>query len=172
MCVMKLRHLLPCTAVATVVAGVSLKPVLRAQPPLAGEAALDPGSDPGPFGGGLAHGMLGRLHLTAEQKKAGLAVLRSRPPAIKPLLDGLTKERTALRSLSKAPAVDESAIRTQAARVSGIEADLAVQLAYLAHDLRALATPAQLQSLDEMQSENASRRARIVQRINTWIADS
>ena len=116
--------------------------------------------------------MFGRFHLTTEQKKAGLAVLRTHQPAIKPLLDSLTKERVALRALLKAPAVDEAAIRAQSARVASIEADLAVQRAYLSHDLRALATPEQLQTLDTMQAEAVSRRAAIVQRISDWISNS
>ncbi len=170
---MHTRYLLPLIVGAIVVAGISLKPVLRAQQPPFAETAADPGSFQRPFAnGGLGRRTLGRLHLTAEQKKAGLAVLRSHQPAIKPLVDGLVKERAALRALSKAPAVDEAAIRAQSARVAAVEADLAVQRAYLAHDLRALATPAQLQTLDEMQSESVSRRAAIVQRISDWISNS
>ena len=169
---MHTRYILPLVAVA-VAAGLSLKPILRAQTPQAGDAAADTNSFHRPFGSGmLARQALGRLHLTAEQKKDGLAVLRSHQPAIKPLVDRLAEERTALRALSKAPTVDEAAVRAQSARVAAVEADLAVQRAYLAHDLRALATPEQLQTLDRMQAENATRRAEMTQRFRAWIANS
>ena len=170
---MNTRCILPLIALAAVAVGVSFKPILLAQSSPTGDAATDQNLFPRPFGpGGIARQMLGRLHLTAEQRQAGRAALRSHQTAIKPLVDGLAKERTALRELSKASTVDEAAIRVQAARVAGIEADLAVQRAYLGHDLRALATPEQLQTFDQMQTENISRRAEIVQRISAWIADS
>ena len=170
---MNARCLLPLIAVTAILAGLALKPVLRAQVPPASGQAADADSMQRPFGhGGLARQMLGRLHLSAEQKKAGLTVLRAHQPVIKPLVDGVMKERAALRALSKAPTVDEAAIRAQSARVAAVEADLAVQRAYLAHDLRALATPEQLQTLDMMQAEGVSRRAAIVQRVNDWITNS
>ena len=40
--------------------------------------------------------------------------------------------------------MDEAAVRAESQRVAAIEANLAVQKAYLFHDLRAVATPDQL----------------------------
>ncbi len=170
---MNTRPILLLIAVATVLVGASLRPVLRAQSSPAGNATADPDPSQLPSGtGGLGRRVLARLHTTAEQRKAGLEVLRRHQPAIKPLLDSLAKERTALRALSKTLTIDEAAIRAQSTRVAAVEADLAVQRAYLAHDLRVLATPEQLQTLDRMQAESSSRRAMIVQRVSDWITNS
>ena len=169
---MNIRFILVAPAIAAVAAGLSLQPVLRAQQPSPAPsyAGADAFRRPGRL---LAlRRALEKLHASDDQKQAALAVLRNHQPAVKPLVDSLVKERIALHALYKAPAVDEAAVRAQSARVAAVEADLAVQKAYLVHDLRAVATPDQLQSLDTMEAEAETRLVEVISLINDWIAKS
>ena len=113
-----------------------------------------------------------RLHVTPDQKIAALDALRKHLPAVKPLVDQVIKERFALRKLLEAPTVDEAAVRAGAQRVAAAEADLAVQKALLFHDLRAVATPEQLTSIDQMEANAETRWLKTVDLVSDWIAQS
>ena len=80
-------------------------------------------------------------------------------------------ERRALRDAIRAESFDESAIRSQAAKVAGLEADLAVQRAHVAHDIRAVLTPEQLQKLKELQVNADVRVDRALARVAKRIAE-
>ena len=169
---MKIRTLLTVLAVAALVMGLSLKPLLHAQQD--SPAPAQPGAGWFHRPGRLMawRRAFEKLQVTDAQKQAALAVLRSHQPAIKPLVDHLVKERIALHDLSKAPAIDEAAVRAQSARVAAVEADLAVQKAYLIHDLRGVATPSQLDSLDKMETDAETRLVHVIDLVNDWIAAS
>ena len=113
-----------------------------------------------------------RLHVTDDQKRAALGVLRTHQPALTPLVDQVVKERFALRKLLEAPTVDEAAVRAGSARVAAFEAELAVQKAYLFHELRAVATPEQLTTLDQMEANSETRLLKTVDLVSDWIARS
>ena len=147
--------------------GLLARPVLRAQQAPAGFNGF-----PRMGRAAVLRQALEKLQISEEQKKAGLAALRNHRAALRPLVDGVVKERIALRNLYKAPLVDEVAVRAQFARVSAVEADLAVQKAYLLHDLRALATPDQLKTLDGVQADAEARIERAISSIDEWIANS
>ena len=115
------------------------------------------------------HGRFAALGLSDEQRASVKAVLRNHQPEIKPLVDQLVTARRALRAAVRAEAVDESAIRAQAAKVASLEADLAVKRAAVAHEIRALLTPAQIEKFKQIQANADTRfdhrRARVAKRI-------
>lgn len=80
-------------------------------------------------------------------------------------------ERRALRDAIRAETIDETAIRAQAAKVASLEADLAVQRAHVAHDIRAVLTPGQLQKLKDMQINADARVDGFLRHIANRIAE-
>ncbi|HUJ72712.1 MAG TPA: Spy/CpxP family protein refolding chaperone [Verrucomicrobiae bacterium] len=94
---------------------------------------------------------LAQLGATDEQKAQVKAILRRYQPTAGPLIQQVVTERRALRDTIRAETIDETAIRAQAAKVASLEANLAVQRAHVAHEIRAVLTPEQLQKLKDMQ---------------------
>ncbi len=163
---MKLRTIfLTAGAGVLLVGGVAL-PVLRAQ-----HRSDDP-TCRRPMAGFFLRRAAQKLHITPDQKTAALDALRKHEPALKPLVDQVIKERFALRKSLEAPTVDEGAVRAASARVASAEADLAVQKAYLFHDLRTVATPEQLASIDQMEANAETRLLKVVDLVSDWIAQS
>ena len=109
------------------------------------------------------------LGLSADQRASVKAILRKHQPEIKPLVDQLVTERRALRDTVRAATVDEPAIRAQSAKVAAMEADLAVKRAAVAHEIRAVLTPDQIEKLKTIQADGDKRldgfRARVAKRI-------
>ena len=81
-----------------------------------------------------------------------------------PLLKQLATERRALRTIIQAEAVDEAAIRAQSAKVAAIEADLAVQRAHGAQEIRKVLTPEQIQKFKAIQERRDSKLDRFISR--------
>ncbi len=170
---MKLKFLFLAAGAGVFLLGAAAIPVLRAQQ-RAGDDLLS-GTTPTvrrPMVGLIMRRVAERLHLTDDQKLAALGVLRTHQPALKPLVDRLITDRFALRKTLEATTVDEAAVRAGSARVAAIEADLAVQKAHLFHDLRAVATPEQLTTLDQMEANSETRLLKIVDLVSDWIAQS
>jgi periplasmic protein CpxP/Spy len=101
--------------------------------------------------------LLKKLDLSPVQKQQAKDIFRTQRSQIKPVIQQMAAERRALRNLVQADAIDEQAIRTQAARVAAVQADLAVQRAHLFHDLRGILTPEQLQKFKELQAKMDQR---------------
>jgi len=108
---------------------------------------------------------LAKLGVTDAQKAQLKTILRSYQPTVGPLVKEVVTERRALRDTIRSQTLDETAIRAQAAKVASLEADLAVQRAHVAHDIRAVLTPEQLQKLKQMQFEADARFDGWLQRI-------
>ena len=70
----------------------------------------------------------------------------------KPLFTGLMTERRQLRTLIQSGTADEAAIRAESAKVSSLEADLAVQRAKGAKQFMALLTPDQQAKLKALRA--------------------
>jgi protein CpxP len=123
---------------------------------------------------GTTNGRFGRRlaqpGATDAQKAQVKAILRSYQPTVGPLVKEVVTERRALRDAIRAQTVDEAAIRAQAAKVASLEADLAVQRAHIAHDIRAVLTPEQLQELKQMQIDADTRFDGLLQRIANRLA--
>ena len=66
-------------------------------------------------------------------------------------------EKREMRALIQSGSADEAAIRAQAAKVAGAEADLAVQRAQMARQFRAILTPAQVEKFKAIQKEKDAR---------------
>jgi protein CpxP len=113
---------------------------------------------------------LAQLGLTDQQKVQVKGILRGYQPTAGPLIREVVTERRALRDAIRAQTIDETAIRAQAAKVASLEADLAVQRAHIAHDIRAVLTPDQIQKLKDMQTAADARVDGLLQRIANRIA--
>ncbi len=124
--------------------------------------AHDPaGMHAGNPGGGHGHWpmkkMMAALGLSGEQKQEVKKILKQNQPLIRPLINQLITERRDLRALMQADTIDEAAIRAQAARVSTVQSDLAVQRAHIHQALRQVLTPEQLQKFKELQAKRDSK---------------
>ena len=124
----------------------------------------------GPAKGRFAQ-KLAQLGVTDDQKAQVKAILRKYQPTAGPLIKQGVTERRALRDTIRAETIDEAAIRAQAAKVASLEADLAVQRAHVAHEIRAVLTPGQLQKLKDMQTDVDARIDGFLHRIANRIAE-
>ena len=124
---------------------------------------------------GLAKGRfaqkLAQLGATDDQKAQVKVILRKYQPTVGPLIKQVVTERRALRDTIRAETIDETAVRAQAAKVASLEADLAVQRAHVAHEIRAVLTPGQLQKLKDMQTDADARIDGFLHRIANRIAE-
>ena len=114
--------------------------------------------------------MMAQAGVTSQQKAAVKTILRNYQPTLEPLVKEVVTERRALRDTIRAETIDETAIRAQAAKVASLEADLAVERAHVAHDIRAVLTPEQIQKLKDMQLDADARFDALLQHIANRIA--
>ena len=70
-----------------------------------------------------------------------------------------------------AETVDETAIRAQVQKLAKIGADLAVERAHVAHDIRVLLTPDQIRKLGEMHEDVNARLDQFIDRVAKRIAE-
>ena len=101
--------------------------------------------------------MATELGLSGQQTQEVKAVFVKIHPQTEPLMKQLKEERRSLRTVIQADAIDETAIRAQSARVAAVEADLAVQKAHVAQQIRTILTPEQVQKFKELQANRDSR---------------
>jgi protein CpxP len=97
--------------------------------------------------------MVKELGLDAQQKTQVKDILKNNHDTAKPLMDKMVAEKRAMRALIQAETVDETAIRSQSAKVAAVEADLAINRAQLAQKLRAVLTPDQIQKFKAIQEK-------------------
>ena len=114
---------------------------------------------------------LAQIGVTDDQKTQIKEILRKYQPAVSPMVKEVVTERRALRDTIRAETINEPAIRAQAAKVASLEADLAVQRAHVAHEIRSVLTPEQLQKLKEMQVNADARIDGLFDRIAKRIAE-
>ncbi|HIJ80181.1 MAG TPA: Spy/CpxP family protein refolding chaperone [Desulfuromonadales bacterium] len=100
--------------------------------------------------------MAAELGLSDQQKLDVKALFAKNRPLAEPLMASLNTERRALRALVQADAVDETAIRAQSAKVAALMADLAVQRAHVAQQIRTVLTPEQVKKFKEIQARRDS----------------
>ncbi len=98
-----------------------------------------------------------KLGLTDSQKAQAKALFQGNRDQMKPLFTSLHAERKNLQGLIHADTLDEAAIRTQTARIAGIQADLNVNRAKMEAQFRAILTPAQLVILKSMPHKNGRK---------------
>ena len=101
--------------------------------------------------------MADKLALSDQQKAQMKEVFKKNQPQVKPIFTKLISEKRELRTLIHSGSADEAAIRAQAAKVAGAEADLAVQRAQMAKQFRAILTPEQVEKFKAIQKEKEAR---------------
>ena len=101
--------------------------------------------------------MARELGLSPQQKQQVQDIFKKNKPQVQPLFQDLVTERRALRTLIQADTIDETAIRAQSAKVAAIQADLAVQRAHTAQELRAVLTPEQIDKFRAIQQKRDQR---------------
>lgn len=134
--------------VAAVIAAVSFTPLVS--------SAVMEEEGSAPAGRHLSK-MATELGLTSQQQQALKDVFAQNRPQAASLMKQLKLERRSLRTLIQADVIDEAAIRTQSAKVAAVEADLAVQRAHVAQQMRAILTPEQVQKFKALQAKRDSR---------------
>ena len=122
-------------AVAAIITAVSLSPVSA--------SARGNGKCMPPDGQHFTK-MEKELGLSAQQKQSVKDLHSKCRAKNEPTMKQLATERQALKTLVHADTVDEAAIRTQSGKIAALEADLAVQRAQSAQQMRALLTTEQL----------------------------
>ena len=105
-----------------------------------------------------------KLSLTDQQKIQVKAIFKENRAQAKPTFVSLMTEKHQLRNLIQSGNADEAAIRAQSAKVSGLEANLAVQRANGAKQFMALLTPDQLTKLKAMQAHREQRFQKFLDR--------
>ncbi|NOT25675.1 MAG: periplasmic heavy metal sensor [Acidobacteria bacterium] len=115
------------------------------------------GGGPG-FRGGLP---LRELSLTDTQRTQVQQLVQKHREGTRALMESAMKARQAQQQAIEAVPTNESAIRSAAAAVADVEADLAVQQAQLQNEIFNLLTPEQQQQLQKVR---ADREARMKQR--------
>ena len=97
--------------------------------------------------------MAAKLGLSEHQKVKMKEIFKQNREQAKPVFDRLITEKRNLRTLVQADKTDEAAIRAQAAKLSSVEGDLAIQRAHAAKQIRAILTPEQIVKFKAMQKE-------------------
>ena len=122
--------------------------------------ASNPGSWDGEGRPPIAHHlkkMARELGLSPQQKQQVQDIFKKNKPQAQPLFQNLVTEKRALRALIQAETIDEAAIRAQSAKVAAIQADLAVQRAQTAQELRTVLTPEQIEKFKAIQQKRDQR---------------
>jgi len=102
--------------------------------------------------------MAAELGLNAQQQEGVKGIFAKNRPATEPLMKQLKSERHVLRNLVQADTIDEAAIRAQVAKMGTLQADMAVQHAKLAQEIRTILSPEQIQKFKEIQAARESRK--------------
>jgi protein CpxP len=97
--------------------------------------------------------MAAELGLSIQQQHEIKGFIAKNRPTAEPLMKQLQSEHRALRNLVQADTIDEAAIRAQVAKAGALQADLAVQRAKLAQEIRAVLTPEQIQKFKDIQAK-------------------
>ena len=111
------------------------------------------------------------LGITDVQKDKIHIILREHQPKMEPMVRQCIAERRALRDMIRFETVDEKTIRAQSAKVATLEADLAVQRAHAAQEVRATLKPDQIEKARELQSDVDARLDHVVDRIADHLAN-
>ena len=96
-------------------------------------------------------------------------VFKSRRDNLKPLVESMEKERQKLVDLVTAKNVDEASIRAQVDSMTETGADLAVAMAELAQEMRAVLTPEQQKKLEDLKWTFRDRLSWVREQV--WTAD-
>ncbi|MDR3458188.1 MAG: periplasmic heavy metal sensor [Verrucomicrobiae bacterium] len=93
-----------------------------------------------------------KLDLTADQRAQIKTILAGEKGKLKPLIAGLHDARKNLRDAIRAQDASEASVRAAAARVAGVEADLAVERLQLFGKISPILTAEQRQKAADLQA--------------------
>jgi Spy/CpxP family protein refolding chaperone len=110
--------------------------------------------------------------VTPEQGERIKGVLKKYYPTVNPLVDKFIAEHKTLREVLRRSPVDEAAIRGQSAAVAAVEADIAVQRAYIGAEIRAILTPEQVKELRSLEDQIAPFFQEKRERFGEWLMNS
>ncbi|MBN1381650.1 MAG: Spy/CpxP family protein refolding chaperone [Deltaproteobacteria bacterium] len=111
------------------------------------------------------------LGLTDQQITAIKAVVKQNLLQIKAMSEQIIMERRALKSLIRAEAMDEPAIRAQVAKVAALEADRCVKRAFIGREIRGILTPEQINKAKEMRIFRERLVDRRIARVYKWFEE-
>jgi protein CpxP len=94
--------------------------------------------------------MTRQLGLSPQQQQQIKDIFTRNRSQAEPLVKQLRAEHRALRSLIHGDTFDEAAIRAQSAKIAAVQADLTVQRARTAQEVRKLLTPEQVKKFKEL----------------------
>jgi Spy/CpxP family protein refolding chaperone len=130
----------------------------------AGSVALAQGPGPGGPGPGPGFGdgprlerLFERLDLSDEQQAEVEQLVAGHRDGMRPRLELLRDKRQALHEQIHAETFDESAIRTAAAELAEVEADVAVARGDVLQQLRGVLTPEQAAEMQELIEQRQQR---------------
>lgn len=101
--------------------------------------------------------MAAKLGLSEQQKVKIKEIFKQNLQQAEAVHAKLFTEKRKLMALVHADKTDEAAIRTQAAKIGGIEGDMAVQRAHMIQKMRAVLTPEQQAKFKAMQKEREGK---------------
>jgi len=96
-----------------------------------------------------------KLGLSVAQKAQVKDIFEKNRPQSEPLRKELITAKHELRGLAMAEKTDEVAIRAQATKLAGIEAEMAIQRARVSGQIRAILTPEQLEKFRAFHKEQS-----------------
>jgi Spy/CpxP family protein refolding chaperone len=112
----------------------------------------------GPGGRGFAAGFaLGRLDLSDAQKQQVRTIVQRHREQSRPTMERLQQAMQAQRAAINAVPVNESAVRSAAAALASVQADMAVEQARLHSDIFGVLTVEQQQKAKELEAQAAAR---------------
>jgi protein CpxP len=94
-----------------------------------------------------------KLGLSSEQKGKVKEIFEKNRQEAQPLRKELMTAKRDLRGLSMADKTDEAAIRAQAAKLAGIEAEMAIHRAKVSREIRSILTPEQQEKFRTLHRE-------------------
>lgn len=98
-----------------------------------------------------------KLGLTDAQKAQAKTIFQANKVVVAPIITSMRAERKNLRALMHADTIDETAIRAETAKISGIQADLNVDRAKVGAQFRAILTSDQLTTLKTLWQKHQNR---------------
>lgn len=105
--------------------------------------------------------LLSQLKLSDDQQARIKSIFTGSRDAVRPLATELREKHAALKATSESQPFDESAARTQAQDIAGVEAELMVARAHMMNQVLAVLT-------DEQKAKLAELRAERLQRFQEW----
>lgn len=113
---------------------------------------------------------LNRLELTETQRNQIRAIIRKHLPTIQPDISALVEAHRTLQDVVRTTPVNESAIRSQCARLATVEANLAVKRAFISQDIQAVLTPLQIQEFHKIVTEIRSTADDRLSRVASFLS--